>query len=58
MEQQTLQVTKPSQMTIQQIAVVLARKTDLELKEEFPVFWELLRLKIKQKLRLYESDRL
>ena len=35
-------------MTVKQIAFVLAQKTDLELKEEFPVFWELLRLKRKR----------
>lgn len=45
--QQTVQLSR-AQMNAKQIAIVLAQKTDLELKEEFPVFWELLKLKRKK----------
>ncbi|MFH0955208.1 MAG: hypothetical protein V1777_03835 [Candidatus Micrarchaeota archaeon] len=52
--QQTLQVTKDNSMTARQIASILAQKTDLELKEEFPVFWELLRIR-KKRIRLEQQ---
>ncbi|MDO8648019.1 MAG: hypothetical protein Q7R70_06440 [Candidatus Diapherotrites archaeon] len=45
--QQTLTVRKNEQMTAKQVALLLARKTDFELKREFPVFWELLAIKSK-----------
>lgn len=48
MQQQLLVTKRIDQMSPKQLAFVLAQKTDLELKTEFPVFWELLRLKRKR----------
>ncbi len=36
-------------MTPKQIAEILAQKKDLELRDEFPVFWELLKIKTRER---------
>ncbi|MBU0635887.1 hypothetical protein KKE06_02565 [Candidatus Micrarchaeota archaeon] len=52
MEQQLLQTQKTSQVIAKQIARILAQKTDIELKNEFPIFWELLKIKIQTRMEL------